>query len=165
MRNNIGLNMNYATTNLPTNQPTIFPQPVLLPATPGRTSHSKLQSNIVSKKHFFCDKEFCFKNSVSQPHSPSHPAWNAWGSRVAEVPPFTQVTSLWYSPGNSLEARADLFCPVSHFPACQVHLTLSPARYTHIVMSLSYSQLLALNEQQLEKMGVTKVIFSFFANK
>ena len=30
-------------------------------------------------------------------------------------------------------------------------------RYTHIVMSLSYRELLALNEQQLEKMGVTKV--------
>jgi len=29
-------------------------------------------------------------------------------------------------------------------------------KYTHIVMSLSYRELLALNEQQLEKMGVTK---------
>ena len=28
-------------------------------------------------------------------------------------------------------------------------------------MSLSYSQLLALNEQQLEKMGVTKVVIPF----
>ena len=35
-------------------------------------------------------------------------------------------------------------------------------RYTHIVMSLSYRELLALNEQQLEKMGVTKVTFWSF---
>ena len=35
-------------------------------------------------------------------------------------------------------------------------------RYTHIVMSLSYRELLALNEQQLEKMGVTKVTFYLF---
>ena len=35
-------------------------------------------------------------------------------------------------------------------------VSLNP-RYTHIVMSLSYRELLALNEQQLEKMGVTKV--------
>ena len=37
-------------------------------------------------------------------------------------------------------------------------VSLNP-RYTHIVMSLSYRELLALNEQQLEKMGVTKVTF------
>ena len=32
-------------------------------------------------------------------------------------------------------------------------------------MSLSYRELLALNEQQLEKMGVTKVTFSSFLQK
>ena len=44
----------------------------------------------------------------------------------------------------------------------QVNLTFYLHRYTHIVMSLTYRELLALNEQQLEKMGVTKVTFWSF---
>ena len=41
--------------------------------------------------------------------------------------------------------------------SCYSSLKAPAPRYTHIVMTLSYREMLALTEQQLEKMGVTKV--------
>ena len=66
---------------------------------------------------------FCFINCPLQPLSPSDTAWNAWGSRVAQVPPFTQVLTLQYAalskerpyilynmhPTTEEASRADLF--------------------------------------------------------
>ena len=63
------------------------------------------------------------------------------------------------------QRRSPTLCNVGYLICCCLKLivykTLKP-RYTHIVMSLSYRELLALNEQQLEKMGVTKVTFYLF---
>ena len=65
------------------------------------------------------------------------------------------------------QRRSPTLCNVGYLICCCLKLIVYKTlklRYTHIVMSLSYRELLALNEQQLEKMGVTKVTF-FLENK